>query len=154
MQDIYLKHIADTNDAQEAEDIVHHCEKEIKEAVKNKQNILIVEFNHYGPTHHKLMRCIPDGYKKAHVIVKEHQDGSEKILEICRKHRLSKNTFRVCGVYLSACVLETVRGLLKQINPKIQVLSTCSAHPRMEMRNNYNSFKEEFESLSENVCFI
>jgi nicotinamidase-related amidase len=156
-QDTFLRCIADTIDKEEMHDILHYCTEEIKDAVKNKHNILIVEFNHYGPTHHKLMECIPENYQKAHVIIKEKQDGSEQILDCCRKHRISKNTFRVCGIYLSDCVFATVDGVLKQTapnHPEIQILSKCSAHPRKEMRKFYNHFKNEFETLSANVCFI
>lgn len=90
---------------------IRNCEKQILQAMKNKCPIIFLEFKDYGPTLPELATLV-ESYNKAYFLTKSENDGSEEVLELLKKKRLPRRTFKVCGVNTDFCVLETVSGLL------------------------------------------
>jgi hypothetical protein len=73
-----------------------------------------------GPTYPQLMKHLQDGrgnwtYKRAFMRVKDTDSGAAQVVEACEDYGYPMQYFRVCGVYLDACVEQTVLGILRRI---------------------------------------
>jgi nicotinamidase-related amidase len=95
-------------------------EKEILEAVRLHQSVVVLEIAYFSPldeqglkpTHRSLMSHLK-GYDRVAVRQKIYSDGSRHVLNTCSEQGYSRSRFRVCGVNTDACVVETAVGLAK-----------------------------------------
>lgn len=104
--------------------------REIKIAKKNKQGILILEYDRKlsGRTHKEILNQIRN-YPFKVVVEKLNCDGCEEVLEQFKEHPLflNKNHIKICGVNTDECVNDTTVSLYEQLykNTKIEVLADC-----------------------------
>lgn len=116
------QHFLNTKNDVDAKD---YSAKLVEGAVKDKVPIIFVEYSGCGRTHRKLTKYTKNYTKKLHV--KKHQcDGSDHVLQACKKLGIRPSHFVVCGVYFSACVHETVRGLSEKSKADITVVEEAT----------------------------
>lgn len=103
--------------------VKEECGKLIEKAIKDKVNIIFVEYADYGKTI-KLLKSKVKWYKN-YTVVKENDDGSYELKKFFKNHNeSSKRKFKICGVNTDACVYLTVAGLIKRFpKTKIEVIS-------------------------------
>lgn len=90
-----------------------HCKRAVQKAIKNRADIVFLEFNNYGPTLPALTK-LTQGYDRVFHASKGDWDGSPQTLLLAKQHNLRTNKFRVCGVYTECCVDATLEGLRKK----------------------------------------
>lgn len=102
-----------------------NCKKEIKRAIRNKANIIFVEYKNYGSTIPSIKKMVTSvKYDKSHLVIKESDDGSQELLCFFKHAKLRTNHIKVCGVNTDACVLSTVKSLAKRLKrSKLEILS-------------------------------
>lgn len=91
-------------------DTLLHCKRAVQKAIKNKADIVFLEFSNYGPTLPALTK-LTKNYKRAYHATKGEWDGSMQTLHLANEFGLNTNKFRVCGVYTECCVEATLDGL-------------------------------------------
>lgn len=84
--------------------------REIMLAKRRNAPILFVEYQNCKPTLPDLVSTVK-GYHNCYTLTKPEDDGSLPILGFLAEFPHFIPTWRVCGVHLDACVLDTVRGL-------------------------------------------
>jgi hypothetical protein len=104
------------------QDILDAVERQILLAMRRNWAIVLLENVPWknGPTYRQLMRHLQDGqgnwtYKRAFMRVKAADNGSEQVVDACYDFGYPLQYFRVCGVYLDACVQKTVLGILAKL---------------------------------------
>ena len=95
-------------------------ERQIQLAVMRNWAIVLLENEPWrnGPTYPQLLRHLQNErgqwtYKRAFMRVKATDSGAGQVIEACEDFCYPMQYFRVCGVYLDACVEQTVLGLLR-----------------------------------------
>src|SRR5208283_4687262 len=90
-------------------------ERQIKLAISRNWAIVLLENEPWrnGATYPQLMMHLQDGrgnwkYKRAFMRVKSSDSGAAQVVEACQDFGYPMQYFRVCGVYLDACVEQTV----------------------------------------------
>jgi nicotinamidase-related amidase len=96
---------------------VHH---EITLAKKRKAPIIIVRLSRCGPVMPCILKKVAN-YEKAVQITKYDQDGSRGVISALKKLKVKVEHLRVCGIYQSMCVFDTVCGLLERTKARISV---------------------------------
>jgi len=86
---------------------------QVKLAKTRNWGIVIVEVKPwaYGPTIKPIMELLDGQYDRLKIVLKEGDDGSQQVLEICQAAKLPDQFFRVTGVLIGACVKSTAWGL-------------------------------------------
>jgi nicotinamidase-related amidase len=82
----------------------------VRKAKKDNAPIIFLEFCGRGKTCRGVKRYA--GAKK-YTVIKSTQDGSKEVANICKHYKLPTNIV-ACGLYISACVRDTVVGLNRQ----------------------------------------
>jgi hypothetical protein len=97
-------------------------ERQIKLAISRGWAIVLLENEPWrnGATYPQLMKHLKDGrgnwkYRRAFMRVKSTDSGADQVVEACMDFGFPMQYFRVCGVYLDACVEQTVLGILAKI---------------------------------------
>jgi len=98
------------------------AERQIKLAMRRGWAIVLVENAPWdnGRTYPQLRKHLMDGrgnwkYNRACTVIKTTDGGGAQVIKACRAYGYPLQYFRVCGVYLDACVEQTVLGILKRI---------------------------------------
>lgn len=82
-----------------------------KMAASRKWPIILVEMDGASETYPEIFA---EASKTKHVVVaKSGNNGSEPIFDVCDRFHIGSERFVVCGVNTDACVLSTVRGLIR-----------------------------------------
>lgn len=106
--------------------------KEVKRARKNKNPIVIVEYESWGDTFPSVAKAIDD-YKKVVYVRKNQNDGGEKVLEAIEEKGWSTRAIRFCGVNRCYCVKQTVRTVVRKLpadtDIQIAIDATWCNHP-------------------------
>ena len=108
--------------------VIKGVRHEIKEARKEKNDIMFLEFEHCGPTKRKILDGIAFYPQKKHQrVVKEDDNGAYEAVRAMKEGGFDLNKIRVCGVNSDACVQRTVNGLTEKLSKsKITVaLDAC-----------------------------
>lgn len=92
--------------------VIRNCRREIRQAIKDKAAVLLVEYSGCGESNKGIRKMVKD-YARGFIVVKHNDDGSNEIVKTINKHRLPKSNIKVTGVNTNACVQGTVRGLSK-----------------------------------------
>jgi len=97
-------------------------ERQIKLAMRRGWAIVLLENAPWdnGRTYPQLRKHLMDGrgnwkYQRACTRVKEKEGGGNQVVDACKLLGYPLQYFRACGVYLDACVEQTVLGILKRI---------------------------------------
>src|SRR5690349_19681763 len=108
----------------------------VEAAKEARRPIFLLEYFDFGPTHPKVTEALA-GYRRKFVVQKHQDDGSAQVQAVMMKklgaktlaasQRLKKRTLTLCGVNLTACVIETVIGLITK-GFTCQVVSAASAN--------------------------
>jgi len=98
-------------DSANSERVVRNCRREIRQAMKDKAAVLLVEYDRCGDSNKSLAKMVKK-YDRGFIVKKAHDDGSSEIKEIITRHRLPKSRIKVTGVNTNACVQGTVKGLV------------------------------------------
>lgn len=97
---------------------------EIKQAIKKRAAIVFVEFGNYNEVPHtrtrKGLRLATSKYDRVFTTVKLQNDGGDKIMNMIVKNNLSRK-IRVCGVNTDACVVSSVRGMVRASEKKVKI---------------------------------
>lgn len=73
--------------------------------------IFFLEYNGYTGTTRQVAQAAK-GYEQLHVIIKQHDDGSEELMEYLEEKDMHISCFQVCGVNSCCCVARTVNSLV------------------------------------------
>lgn len=106
-------------------DAKDYSAKLVEGAVKDKVPIIFVEFRGFGRTHKDLVKFTKNYTKKLHV-KKPGNDGSDQVLQACKKLGIRPSHFVVCGIYFRFCVRATVDGLSKKSKAEITVVEEAT----------------------------
>jgi nicotinamidase-related amidase len=93
---------------------------QIDRANKDGATVMFVEFACWGET----MMTLARRAKKKCFAVKTQMDGSEEVLDEAKRRRLPLK-FKVCGIYTSQCVVNTLKGLLEKGYPAKALEGCC-----------------------------
>lgn len=120
--------------------LIARIKQEVLTARQRNLPIVFLEIPHhepepekpYPPTYKSILKLV-EGYDRAHVVTKFGEDGSQKVLRVCRENGYPVDVrFRVCGVNTDLCVRKTVKGLLGRSQAIIDVpRSACDTIPKM-----------------------
>lgn len=101
------------------------CVREIKKAIRDKAAIIFVEYEHHGPSLPVLTNVVKKAnYHRVIHLLKNEDDGSQRVINLLRKKHLPILNLRICGVNTRYCVHDTVKGLsFKLPNSTIKVIS-------------------------------
>lgn len=97
---------------------------QINLAKRRNDKIIIVEYyiekdNLYYNKHktiENIMKAILNSGCEFFKIIKKRDDGSDYIINSCRKNKIIFNRIRLCGVNRDVCVLETATGIAKRLS--------------------------------------
>jgi len=95
--------------------VLDGCKREIIRAKKNKELILLVEYDscNIDEDSHECLRKLLRSYKHTITIKKYSDDGSREILDELMGYGIAvPKKFRVCGVNATCCVSDTIWGLV------------------------------------------
>lgn len=109
--------------------------REIREAKKRKDGIVVLQFDGCGRTDKRIIKTIGLYSHKA-IKWKYDCDGSSIVISTMRKLKLEMGSLRVVGVYTNACVKDTVLGLSNAL-PKSEIVLVADACNH-ETRTNRN----------------
>jgi len=84
---------------------------EIKKASRRKDPIIVVEYVSFGSTVKKIMEAIKKSGCDYTIVTKHNDDGGDEIAEACIKNGFFTPRYRLVGLYRSACVKETAKGM-------------------------------------------
>jgi len=115
------------------------CKREIKEAVKNKDWIIFLQYKDCGKTYRCLTR-LAAGYKKKANLIKQEDNGALEIAAFALNNKFKCKNFKICGVNTTYCVHDTIVGLRRLFNNvKIKVVAdACNDSNEL---SNFNGFK-------------
>lgn len=121
-----------------------HCKRAVQKAIKNKADIVFLEFKNYGPTIPSLVK-LTKGYKRAYHAEKGEWDGSMQTMHLAKEYSLNTKKFRVCGVYTECCVDATLQGLReKNKTSKFELLhKACGATSDSEQKRIIGEAKKQ-----------
>lgn len=125
--------------------------REIRLAKKRESHVYLVEYEDEGRTLIELRRLLT-GYRKTHILTKDDDDGSSWLLEAFSKLAEIPEKIRVCGLYTTCCVAETITGLvIKQPGMIIEVIKdACLDGLRVKVGVGVRSLKRQVSRLSQN----
>ncbi len=86
--------------------------KQIHRAKRRNWPIIFVEYRDCGPTLLSLMEEVAK-YENKHIVKKAEDSARWAIQDLMRAEGLRINAFRVCGIYLTACVKKTAIDLAR-----------------------------------------
>lgn len=88
--------------------------EEIERAKANDEYIFIINYSGYGPLTKVIAKALR-GYKKRHTIEKQHDDGSNPLVEYLKNKKIKiEKSPKVGGVNTTCCVGSTVFSLRKK----------------------------------------
>jgi nicotinamidase-related amidase len=108
--------------------------KQVEYSKANKEGIVIVEYDGYGPTHRAITEALK-AYPLSDIVVKENDNGANEFLTTAEKSGFSLDVVIAVGVNRGYCVFDTVKGIIENGTP-VQLIesATWSAHdPRAEL---------------------
>lgn len=115
-------------------DIFKNINRNIVQANKDKANIIFIEFPESHRKTSLLCEELNTSGKNVFFGKKKVMDASHQVNRIIGKHSLSRSYFKVCGLYVDACVLATVDGLSNKFkHSQIEVLKDCCNQQNAEM---------------------
>jgi nicotinamidase-related amidase len=101
--------------------LIENVKREIRQAKKRKEPILLVRYHGGSQDRRKdwqidprLLRTIGT-YTKVFPVIKHRADGSQKIIGLLNRKRLPKKNIKVVGVNTDACVASTVNSLAERM---------------------------------------
>lgn len=129
MQEDFLQRI--THNKKSTKRVIDNCKAEIAKAIKDKANILFVEYSNYGETIADLTDLAKKAkYKKHFHTVKADDNGAAEISDSIKTHRLTQDKIKICGINTEYCVYATVRGLISQMKTaEIEVIADACDSP-------------------------
>ena len=88
--------------------------RQVKEAVKNNWSIVLLEMKPWrlGETISPIAELL-QAYPRCRRRSKQTPSGAKELIDACYENDFGMGLFRFVGVFLDACVLETVRDLLE-----------------------------------------
>ncbi|MBU6454126.1 MAG: cysteine hydrolase [Cyanobacteria bacterium REEB67] len=88
--------------------------RQVKEAIRLNWSIVLLEMKPWrlGETISPIADLL-EGYPRCQRRSKQTPSGAKQLVEVCDENSFGKGLFRFVGVFLDACVLETVRDLLE-----------------------------------------
>lgn len=89
---------------------------EVRDAKARGWGIVALEVKpwKFGETDESIMHEL-GGYKRFIVQRKSDDDGSEEVIKACHENGYSLSNFRVVGVYIDACVVDTAVSLVEKL---------------------------------------
>jgi len=115
----------------------------IRIAKEDKAYIFDIKLNNCGDVFPEIMELIKD-YDRITHLTAYHNSKCSVILDEIRTKNIGTDSIKVCGVNTNACVLETVRDLVKEYkNDIVVVLDACNGY-------NHKSGIDSILALSEN----
>lgn len=84
---------------------------QINLAKKQRDNIVLVSYNGFGPIDENVWNAAKEYRHKIHIF-KDASDGSEQIVDACNDMGYNTDRFVVCGIETDCCVRHTTEGLL------------------------------------------
>lgn len=128
MQDHFLNRFIDQNKSYHK--VLNKCKKQVSKAIKDKANILFVEYDGYGNTTEELVKLTKDADYHACYATKEDDNGGTEIADTIKSLKLKRSKIRICGINTEFCVQATVRGLLSEMkHATIEVISEACDSP-------------------------
>jgi hypothetical protein len=94
--------------------LIRNCKREIRQAIKDKAAILLVEYDSCGRSSACIAKMV-ENYNRGFVIIKDDDDGSSEIFDAVNRFDLPRSRFKVAGVNTDACVQDTVTGLVNRL---------------------------------------
>ena len=99
--------------------------EEVKRAKRRQDPIILVEFEHWGPTHQDIMKLL-DGYPHVTKCFKWTDDGANELLDHADAHMIDLSKVRFCGVNRCYCVGSTIRSFVRKMEnlstpPEVQI---------------------------------
>ena len=117
--------------------IFKNINRNILQANKDKANIIFIEFPTERNKPSLICKELDTSGKNVFIGKKQVMDASHQVDRIIIKHSLNRSYFKVCGLYVEACVLATVDGLSNKFKQsQIEVLKDCC-----NQQNAENAFK-------------
>jgi hypothetical protein len=89
---------------------IYHVIKEIKNARKNKNGIVIVQYEQGGRLIYQVENALKK-YSNVDFVWKNQNDGSQEICQSISENYFNLNNLTICGVNTDSCVQETVESL-------------------------------------------
>ena len=113
--------------------------EEIKKAKKNREGIVVLEYEEEGETHPSILRALGQ-YKRVAFEKKDDDDGGDEFVQACDRHQFSLRQVKVCGVNVFACVYRTINGI-KRHRPNTRVVVIYKAvHDNWRSRSDQKDF--------------
>lgn len=117
------------------------CKREIRKAMRDKANILFVEYNGYGPTLPLLTDLVKSAkYKKAFHVIKYSDGGGKEVDQFLKHRHMPRKNLRVVGVNTGYCVASTVEELaVRMKKSSLTIIADgCSCHNEHSHRYGLN----------------
>lgn len=103
--------------AAQARRLINNCKREIRQAIKDKAAILLVEYIGCGRSNTSIAKMV-EKYDRGFIVLKDDDDGSDEIAETITHFKLPKSRIKVTGVNTDACIQDTVSGLVSKFGRK------------------------------------
>jgi hypothetical protein len=110
--------------------LIKNLQEEIEKSMKNKEGILFVEYDGFGPTHWELTRLVKN-YPNHEVVRKQNDNGGKEVLDKLAAYYYNTSTIKVGGVNIDVCVAKTVTSLSRKLKKsKVSLLTHCCNGPK------------------------
>lgn len=116
------------------------CKKLIRQAKRRKRPIIILEYYQEGETLPELTELLYD-YPLTFHALKRKDDGGRAVHKLIRQHHFNVDEIIVCGVNISACVLETCDSLSKRYRIRV-IKRACNDEGRWYGRAGWSRYRE------------
>jgi hypothetical protein len=108
--------------------IEKECNQALREAIKDRASILMVEYADCGRSLRSIRKTL-DGYRKAFTVLKSDDDGANALFTAIEHYRTPSNKIKFIGVNTDACVYETANSLKEYFpDSKFEIIANaCNA---------------------------
>jgi nicotinamidase-related amidase len=113
----------------------------IKSAKKNLSHIIVVGYRSCGPMLEPVKKAIGK-YPHVSFVNKRTDDGSKEVMAEVSRLKLSSR-FRICGVNLDCCVIDTVNGLVKHSGDITLISRATQPNPGVDKYRFLRVMKED-----------
>lgn len=110
-------------DESKSKRVIRECQKLIRQAIKDKNKIIVLEYEDYGKTIPELKILL--NHHKVKYIVKKIDDGGDPVHSHIQKRNWKITEIQICGICLSACVKATSERLADMGYEVVVIKKAC-----------------------------
>lgn len=130
--------------------IVHRCKQLIASALRNKDEVIYVEYANLGDTVSELTK---ESCPYHHFVVKHRMGGGDVVCQKLKELQVTPKEINVCGLYAELCIIETSAEIACIIpTATVNIIKQC-VHP-FDKPFKWHSFFQPYQKNYPNLKLV